>query len=66
VHFGFIGIPNASVSASGGLQASYLRSSRDDRGGSADGATRSRWGADLTGPEAPWDLLTGAQLRYYF
>jgi hypothetical protein len=66
VHFGFIGIPNASVSASGGLQASYLRASRDDRVASAEGATRSRWGADLVGPAAPWDLLTGAQLRYYF
>jgi hypothetical protein len=65
VHLGFIGLPSLSVALTNGLEGSYFYASKDERA-PVEGATISKWSAGMGAPTSLWDLVTQAQVRYYF
>jgi hypothetical protein len=66
LHLGMIGLPQASVALSSGLEASALFATKDEKPGAPPNATASKWAIGFSGPTSLWDLVTKAQLRYYF
>jgi hypothetical protein len=65
LHLGMIGLPQASVALSSGLEASLLHATKDKKTMSAN-LTATKWAIGFSGPQSVWDLVTRAQLRYYF
>ena len=65
LQLGMIGLPQASVALSSGLEANALFASKDEKAPVAN-ATASKWSIGFSGPQSLWDLVTRAQLRYYF
>jgi hypothetical protein len=61
-----IGLPQASVALSSGLEANALFATKDEKPNAAPNATASKWSIGFSGPQSLWDLVTQAQLRYYF
>jgi hypothetical protein len=68
VHLGMIGVPSASVGLSTGLHATFQLNTKDNKDMAVQVAnsTASRWAVGWSGPQSLWDLVTQAQLRYYF
>jgi hypothetical protein len=66
LHLGMIGLPQASVGLSSGLEVSALFATKDEKPGAPANATASKWAIGFSGPTSLWDLVTKAQLRYYF
>ncbi len=67
LHLGMIGLPQASVALSSGLEANALFATKDEKPSArATNSTASKWSIGFSGPQSLWDLVTQAQLRYYF
>jgi hypothetical protein len=65
-YLGMIGLPQASVALSSGLEANALFATKDEKPGAPANLTASKWAIGFSGPTSLWDLVTQAQLRYYF
>jgi hypothetical protein len=68
LHLGMIGLPQASVALSAGLEAGMLFATKDNKPMAVPvaNATATKWAIGFSGPQSLWDLVTRAQLRYFF